>query len=54
MTVGLDGVTAKIEHYRKFTVFLVEITITILAIKTFRARNYKKVGDKIEYYDINR
>ena len=35
VTVGLDWRTAKIEHYRKFTVFLVATTTTILAIKTF-------------------
>ena len=54
VTVGLDWRTAKIEHYREVYSLLGGDYYYNTSNKTLSGTgNYKKVGDKIEYYDIN-
>ena len=54
VTVGLDWRTAKIEHYREVYSLLGGDYYYNTSNKNLSgADNYKQVGDKIEYYDIN-
>ena len=54
VTVGLDWRTAKIEHYREVYSLLGGDYYYNTSNKNLSGKdNYKQLGDKVEYYDIN-